>query len=235
MYWLIMSEEKINLSKCPYTTRSVRQERQSITSEGHILSISTSSSGMTTPQIISYNTPDWVSAHLLLDCSSSVQFSTLGSMSVTDMNILQMGLLHWLQSISSIQPSSFSAISCSHRSFHALSWQSCFLDMFETALLDAENMLISLPYDRIRWHLQKYSVCLDAVVTPRLTTLNALDLENVLVNTTSMQVTGLLDYSIALWSDPELAYYCARFDLSGFDLTPVLRVDRDGIHQRDLL
>lgn len=237
IYHLTTSEGHTNLLKCPppLTTRLLRQERQGVASEFNVLNILSSSLGTATPRIISYHIPESASAHLLLDFEENVPFSTLGPLSDMDMETLQKSMLRWLQSISSIQSGSFGAISSSPNSFHTSSWQSCFLNMFEMALEDAENMLVSLPYDRIRLHLWRYCVCLDEVVTPRLLILNALDLDNLMVNPTSMQVIGLLNYSNALWGDPELAHFHLGTDTVDFQTTPELLANTDGRQQRHLL
>ncbi|GAB7356985.1 hypothetical protein MBLNU459_g7820t2 [Dothideomycetes sp. NU459] len=237
IHQMTMSGGGTILLKCPprLTTRLLRQERQGVANEAKILGVLSSSSRTSVPKILSYELLDSASAHLLIDCGTSVPFSSIGSLMAEDMEILQKSMVSWLQSTNSIRSDFFGMISAGPQSFHTPSWKSCFSNLFEMALQDAENGIVSLPYDRIRWHVWRHGDCLDAVVTPRLLVMSALDLENVMVDPVSMEMTGLLNYSNALWGDPELALFHIGSDAVEFDMAPQPQSDNAEKQMRHLL
>jgi hypothetical protein len=81
------------------------------------------------------------------------------------------------------------------------SWREAFLALLEAALRDAEDMLITIPYDNIRYYINKHSQVLDDVMEPRLVALNVCTPDNVLVNESTKQITGLVGFSNVIWGD----------------------------------
>lgn len=80
-------------------------------------------------------------------------------------------------------------------------WSEAFLALLEAILRDGEDMLVTVPYDSIRYYIGKSSHFLDDVTQPRLVALQACDLQNVLVNEHTKQVTGLIGFSNVIWGD----------------------------------
>lgn len=81
-------------------------------------------------------------------------------------------------------------------------WKEAFLALLEAILRDGEDMLVTVPYDSIRYYISKNSHFLDEATQPRLVALNVCDPQNVLIDEQTKQVTGLVGFSNVLWGDP---------------------------------
>jgi len=82
------------------------------------------------------------------------------------------------------------------------SWREAFLALLEAALRDAEDMLVNIHFESIRYWVGKYAHYLDEVTEPRLVALNVCDPENILIDEHSKHVTGLVGFSNVIWGDP---------------------------------
>lgn len=82
------------------------------------------------------------------------------------------------------------------------SWREAFLALLEAGLRDAEDMLVTIPYDSIRYYIGKHADFLEDVREPRLVALNVCDPSNVLIDEESKRVTGLVGFSNVIWGDP---------------------------------
>ncbi|SMQ55246.1 unnamed protein product [Zymoseptoria tritici ST99CH_1A5] len=103
------------------------------------------------------------------------------------------------------------------------SWSRCFASMLETVLRDGEDALISLPYDYIRDLVRRRRSCLDQITQPRLTLLEMVSDQNIIVDTNTMTVAGLLDWSTTMWGDPYMSDCFCRPSVSfaeGFGKLP---------------
>jgi hypothetical protein len=81
------------------------------------------------------------------------------------------------------------------------SWRKEFLALLEAVLRDAEDILVNIPYDSIRYYVERHSHVLDEVTEPRLVALYACEPENVLIDEDTKQVTGLVGFSDVIWGD----------------------------------
>lgn len=82
------------------------------------------------------------------------------------------------------------------------SWREAFLALMEAALRDAEDMLVTVPYDSIRYYIGRQSHRLDEVTEPRLVALDVCNPQNVLVDEKTKSITGLVGFSNVIWGDP---------------------------------
>lgn len=85
------------------------------------------------------------------------------------------------------------------------SWREAFCGLFESVLRDAEDMFIHLPYAGIRNELTRLSSVLDEVTIPCLVVSQFGRSSHVLLDTRSKQVSGVVDFSSALWGDALMA------------------------------
>lgn len=89
------------------------------------------------------------------------------------------------------------------------SWAQCYASILEDVLRDAEDSLVSLPYDAIRLIVRKHATVLDKVTEPRLVLLGAAEDSNVVFDARTSRLTSLLDYGTAIWGDPFMSdYFC---------------------------
>lgn len=184
------------------TVRLQRQERQGLNNEEEILKM-ISQLGVSVPGIVSYEpanlNADW--PHILLDHANSVPLATLQPLDKTRSTLLRESLDAWLRSMLKVESSAFGPIM---QDFRTSSWRDCFCTMFETALQEAEDMLLALPYDQIRHYVEECSFALKGITAPKLVIPRAASLHNIMVDPSNMGVTGLIDYSGAMWGDPDM-------------------------------
>lgn len=86
-----------------------------------------------------------------------------------------------------------------------LSWRDAFCALFESVLRDSEDMFISLPYAEIRDAMSRLESALDEVALPRLVVAGFGRSSHVLLDEESKQLSGVIDFSSALWGDVLMA------------------------------
>ncbi|KAL8803120.1 MAG: hypothetical protein Q9182_003370 [Xanthomendoza sp. 2 TL-2023] len=84
---------------------------------------------------------------------------------------------------------------------HHKTWRAAFKAMLESALMDAEDLLINLPYAQIRTEVARLDSVLDVVQEPRLVIPGLTEPRNILIEPKTNKITGLLDFGRALWGD----------------------------------
>lgn len=111
---------------------------------------------------------------------------TLGSyvQSLTSLSATQFGMLHRV---------------IDHKG--CKSWREAFLALLEASLRDGEDMLVTMPYESVRYYVIKHSHFLDEVTEPRLVALDVCNPENVLIDEDTKHVTGLVGFSNVIWGD----------------------------------
>lgn len=97
------------------------------------------------------------------------------------------------------------------------SWSRCFAGMLESLLRDAEDALISLPYDSIRNHVRRHRQSLDGITQPKLLLMELVNDHNILVDSRTHSVSGLTDFSSAMYGDPYLSNCFYRPSLAFVD------------------
>lgn len=85
--------------------------------------------------------------------------------------------------------------------FGKQSWRETFVDLFEGVLRDAEDMYIHLPYGEIRYEVSRLAPALEDITLPRLVVIGLGQPSHVLLDPESKRVTGVVDFSSALWGD----------------------------------
>lgn len=81
-------------------------------------------------------------------------------------------------------------------------WREAFLALLEATLRDAEDMLVNIHLESIRYWIGKHAHHLDKVTEPRLVVPNVCNPDNILVDEQTKQVMGLVGFSDILWGDP---------------------------------
>ena len=103
------------------------------------------------------------------------------------------------------------------------SWSRCFTSMLESLLQDTEDALINLPYDFIRDQVRRHRNSLDQITQPKLVLLEVVNDQNILVDPKTLTISGILDFSSAIWGDPFMsdAFYNPRMGfVEGFGKLP---------------
>lgn len=95
--------------------------------------------------------------------------------------------------------------------------------MLESLLRDAEDALVSVPYDFIRDQVRRHRNSLDQITQPKLVLLEIVNDQNNLVDPKTLTISGILDFSSAIWGDPFMsdAFYNPRMGfVEGFGKLP---------------
>ncbi|KXL42977.1 hypothetical protein M433DRAFT_297562 [Acidomyces richmondensis BFW] len=108
----------------------------------------------------------------------------------------------YVRRLSALTGPAFGALRHSQGYSGASSWARAFASMLETVLRDGEDALINLPYEGMRELVRRHRSSLDKITQPRLVLLELCSDDNVVVDTKSYKVAGLLDFSTAFWGDP---------------------------------
>ncbi|KAF2007722.1 hypothetical protein P154DRAFT_419329 [Amniculicola lignicola CBS 123094] len=196
--------------KCPpdNDTRLLRHEKYGLETERTTLETLREYTQLPVPQVIKYdNRGDALgSAFLMMSHVPGRRLSELSPyLSVNERRTIDYTLGAYIRTLTSLSATQFGL---THRVFAgkgSSSWREAFIALLESVLRDAEDMLVTLPYDTIRYYIQQHISCLDEVTEPRLVALHACELDNVMIDVQTKQVTGLVGFSSVVWGDPLLS------------------------------
>ncbi len=196
---------KLHLKLTPAsTTRLQRHERYLLETEAQVLHLLGPQPGISTPQLFGHD-PSSKAIGCPYVLTGPVSGMSLLQMrpyiTPTERNHVDKQIGIMLNTISQQASSAFGQIIQVSSGAGRHSWREAFLSLVESVLRDAEDMLICLPDEQIREHIQRLAPYLDEVTQPRLVVLNAGDPSNVVVDPHTKRITGLMDYSRALWGD----------------------------------
>jgi hypothetical protein len=198
--------------KCPPArqARTLRHETKALETEGRVLDLIRASGQVPIPQRIGGDTSDRNVIHSPFLLRSYIPGRSLSSMeahlSVTERETIDRTLGTCIRSISSIRNNTFGTIHRVYSGSGHSTWREAFLSLIESVLRDCEDLLVSLPYDSIRYYTSARSSSLDAVTEPQLVPLEAGMPRNVLLDEQTRQISGLLGFSHVVWGDPLLAW-----------------------------
>ncbi|KAF2200945.1 hypothetical protein GQ43DRAFT_53500 [Delitschia confertaspora ATCC 74209] len=210
VYLARLAEGSPLVLKCPptHTTRLLRHEQHGLQTESQVLELLRNHTQLSVPQVIKYDprggalgAPFLMTSHV-----AGRRLSEMASyLSNSERKTIDRALGAHVRSISSLSATQFGL---THRVFakkgHS-SWQEAFLALLESALRDAEDMLVTIAYDSVRYYIGKHSRSLEEVTEPRLVCLDVCDPKKVLIDERTRQVTGLVGFSNIVWGDPLMA------------------------------
>ncbi|KAF2813958.1 uncharacterized protein BDZ99DRAFT_379646 [Mytilinidion resinicola] len=210
VYLLRITDGSSLFLKCPplFNTRLLRHEQRTLQGEAKVLDALSSNTQLRSPECIDHDPQGRAlgSPHLLLQCVPGTRLSDLSSrLTASERRTVDRTIGAYVRSITSLAADSFGL---AHRVFAgtgSTSWRQAFLYLLEAALRDAEDMVVSVPYDSIRQSMARHGRLLDEVTEARLVPLDVGIPENVLVDDRTKQVSGVVGFSNAVWGDPMLA------------------------------
>ena len=192
----------LKLSPSPNTVL-LRHERYSLESEATILSFLQKSS-LPIPRILRYDprsmhlgSPFLLSTHV-----PGVSYAdALAHLTRSECRDIELQLRSLKSAIGQHTSSTFgpAALVASNRG--TSSWRESFKSMFESIMMDAEDMMINLPYHAIREAASSVAKELHEVEKARLVVLGLGRPRNVLLDRRTNDVIGLLDFGQAIWGD----------------------------------
>lgn len=193
--------------KCPpaYNTRLLRHEKHTLESESRTLETLRQYTQLSVPQIIKYEGQSNTlgSAFLMITHIPGRRLSELSPyLSVSERQVVERTLGAYVRGLTSLSATQFGL---THRVFakkgHS-SWREAFLALLEAVLRDGEDMLVTIPYDSIRYYVSRHTTSLDEVKEARLVALDVCEPQNVLLDANTKKVTGLVGFTNVIWGDP---------------------------------
>jgi aminoglycoside phosphotransferase (APT) family kinase protein len=207
IYLTKLADGSLLILKCPPASnvRLLRHEKHFLETERTTLETLHEYTQLPVPQVIKYDsqggalgTPYLMTTHIpgrrLSDLYTTLTTTqrrtidrTLGAHvgALTALSATQFGMTHRV----------FAKKGCN-------TWREAFSALLESILRDGEDMLVTVPYDSIRYYIGKNAHFLDEATQPRLVAMNVCDPQNVLVDENTKHVTGLVGFSNVLWGDP---------------------------------
>lgn len=189
-------------------TRLLRHERHTLNTEVKTLEMLREYTQLPVPRIIKYDEDGGLfgSPFLLMSHIPGRRLSELApQLAATERNTIDRTLGSYVRSLSSLSATQFGM---THRVFEnkgCKSWREAFLALLEGTLRDGEDMLVTVPYDSIRYYIARHAHVLEEVTEPRLVDLDVCRLDNILIDEHTKRVTGLVGFSNVIWGDPLLS------------------------------
>jgi len=123
------------------------------------------------------------------------------SLSTNEQRRLDLSIARHLQNLSSRHATTFGDPIRVRDGKGYRTWREAFTWLMESVLRDAEDLLVSLPFDTIRSLFVNRGDCLDDVTQPCLTAL-LVGKRNVLVNEKSLKITAMMGLGGTIYGDP---------------------------------
>lgn len=230
-------------------TRLLRHECKSLETEGRILDLIASNSHVPVPRRLNYeaSSNNFIRSPYLL--RSYIPGTTLASLSsylsATERADVDRSVGAYFHSLTQIKLRSFGFTSKVYEGQGSETWSQAFRALLESVLRDAEDVLVSLPYDQIRYWTVAHKAVLDEIEHPRMVPLDSGDPSKIVLDERRKYVVGLLGFSKVVWGDPLLAdafesaseafwegYGGRPEDTGGYRTRRLLYVDSSLISQR---
>jgi hypothetical protein len=157
-----------------------------------------------TPRLIIYhNTTLHIGSFYLISgpFTGSILADVEPTLSKTALANIDKSLGRYVRQLSSVSGDQFGPIRQSQGFPGFRSWAKAFAFLLEAIMRDGEDALISLPYDHIRDLVRRHRGSLEKVTHPKLVVLELASDKNVVVDVKEEQVSGILDFSTAIWGD----------------------------------
>lgn len=200
---------QLMLKSSPYpTTALLRRDRFLLETEARVLALLGQSANPCVPQLFHYDSqttllgPSYLVRQYVV--GSTLQ-SMEGHLTVENRKDIDRHLGFLVNVIGQHVAPAFGpleqvASGCGNRS-----WREAFIELFEGVLRDAEDMFIHLPYAEIRHEISRLAPALSDVTLPRLVVIDLGRPSQVLLDPGSKQVSGVVDFSTAVWGDVLMA------------------------------
>ncbi|KAF2129868.1 hypothetical protein P153DRAFT_375496 [Dothidotthia symphoricarpi CBS 119687] len=193
--------------KCPpsHDIRLLRHERHLLETERRTLETLHEYTQLPVPHVIKYDSHGGPlgSPFLMTSSIPGRRLSDLLScLTTNERNVIDRTLGCYVRNLTTLSATQFGVTHRVFASKGSSSWREAFLALLEAALRDAEDMLVTIPYDSIRYYVGRQSHLLDEVTEPRLVALNVCNPQNVLIDERTKRVTGLVGFSNVIWGDP---------------------------------
>ncbi|KAI9727781.1 MAG: hypothetical protein M1834_007928 [Cirrosporium novae-zelandiae] len=188
-------------------TRTLRLESQSLNSEAEILYMLRSQPKLPIPELVQYidHSHSTGKSILLRKSISGTSYSNLAPyMNRSQKEEIERQLGTFMAAICGYVSSMFGPVSNVSSNSGSKSWREAFTAMFESLLRDAEDMLVSVDYEELRYQLERFEPFLDEVTEAHLVFPEIGNAHDIIIDPHTNQVVGLVNFENAMWGDPLL-------------------------------
>ena len=185
-----------------FNIRMLRHEEDRLASDASVLQLLSRREDVVAPRLLQYErtTADIGCFYTVTGPFTGAILASIGqTLSPQARADVDRSLGQYVRRLAAITGPAFGSV---HQGSGSASWTKTFALLLESVLRDAEDSLVSLPYDTIRDQVRKHRASLDKIARPRLVMLEAASASGIVVNPATRQVVGLLDYSTGIWGDP---------------------------------
>ncbi|XPS68651.1 hypothetical protein M3J09_000936 [Ascochyta lentis] len=206
VYLTKLADGTLLVLKCPPAAniRILRHEKNTLETEVKTLEILHEYTQLPVPQIIKYDSHggQFGSPFVITNHIPGRKLSELSKyLTTAERSAIDRSLGVYVRSLTSLSATQFGTTRRVFDHKGCREWRETFLALLEAALRDAEDMLVTIPYDNVRYYINKHSHVLDEVTEPRLVAVNVCNPENILVNEQTKHITGLVGFSSVIWGD----------------------------------
>ncbi|OCL11950.1 hypothetical protein AOQ84DRAFT_171479 [Glonium stellatum] len=210
VYLVRIADGGMLMLKCPppFNTRLLRHEQRGIDTEAKIVELLAANTQLPVPHCIRHDPQggSFGSPYLMLSYIPGIALAEIAPrLSPSERRVVDHTLGAYVRNIASLTAPRFGTTHRVLSGTGSATWREAFLSLLESVLRDAEDMLVSIPYDSIRYYVAWHGYLLEEITQARLVPLDVGGPENVLVDDCTRQVCGLLGFSNAIWGDPMMA------------------------------
>lgn len=190
------------------STALLRRERSFLENEAQFLALLGQSGNPCIPQLYNYDPSGrpWGSPYLIRQYMNGRSLSEMeNEISPVQRDGIDRHLGFLLSTIGQNAAPGFGTLQQVARGAGTSSWRDAFCALFEGILRDAEDTFVHLPYSEIRDGLSRLAPALEDVTLPRLVVVDFGRPSHILLDEESKQLSGIVDFSSALWGDVLMA------------------------------
>ena len=190
------------------STALLRRERSFLENEAQFLALLGQSGNPCIPQLYNYDPSGrpWGSPYLIRQYMNGRSLSEMeNELSPLQRDGIDRHLGFLLSTIGQNAAPGFGTLQQVARGAGTPYWRDAFCALFEGILRDAEDTFVHLPYSEIRDELSRLAPALEDVTLPRLVVVDFGRPSHILLDEESKQLSGIVDFSSALWGDVLMA------------------------------
>lgn len=213
VYLIRLADESSLVLKCkPETnTRILQHEKYSLETESKTLQSLRDYTQLPVAQVIKFEKSSRKKSaanpigftYLLTSYLPGRRYSELlTSVTVAQKHLIDQTLGSFVRKLTSLSATKFGPTHKVFANDGYSKWSEAFEALLNAVLDDGDKMLVTIPYDSIRYYVGEHLHLLDEVKEPRLVALNVCEPQNVLIDEQTKRITGLVGFSNVVWGDP---------------------------------
>lgn len=207
VYLAKLADGNFLVLKCPPTcnTRILRHEKHFLESERTTLETLHEYTDLPVPQVIKHDSQGGAfgSPYLMMAYLPGRRLSDVAArLTTAERRSIDRTLGTYVGTLTALSATQFGTTRCVFAKKGCKTWKEAFLSLLEEVLRDGDDMLVTIPYESVRYYIERHSHFLNEATQPRLVALNVCEPQNVLIDERTKRVSGLVGFSNVIWGDP---------------------------------